>query len=200
MAQIIKRGVLVAFDNASYTASVQILEATSTLLSNVPIATHVDNSSALPGALCAVLFFDAQNPADAVIIAMYPNGSTGLPAPPPGRVSYIAPVLIFSSFAIGSGSTSTWTIVGIANNIPTNATGVLCKAYFTSSTVGAYITVAPAGAGANSGKYLTVGNLQVSGQFLNGAGLVPLDSLGRLDIGANTGTCTTTLYVYGYTN
>lgn len=200
MAQIIKRGVLISFNNASYTASVQILEATSTLLSSVPIATHVDNSSALPGALCAVLFFDAQNPADAVVIAMYPNGSTGLPTPPPGRVSYTIPALIFSSFTIGSGSTSTWTVTGGSTGIPTNATGVLCKAYFSSVTVGAYITVAPAGAGANSSKYLTVGNLQVASQFLNGAGLVPVDSLGRLDIGANTGTCTTTLYVYGYTN
>ena len=78
MSQAIKRGVLVAFSNTSYTASVQILEATSTLLTGVPIATHVDNSSAIPGALCAVLFFDTQNSTDAVIIAMYPNGSTGL--------------------------------------------------------------------------------------------------------------------------
>jgi hypothetical protein len=200
MVQIIKRGVLTAFDNTSYTASVQILEATSTLLTGVPIATHTDNSSALPGALCAVLFFDAQNPADAVIIAMYPNGSTGLPTPPPGRVSYITPALIFSSFAIGSGSTATWTVVGSSINVPTNATGVLCKAFFSSSTVGSYITVAPAGAGANSGKYLTVGNLQVASQMVNGVGLVPVDSLGRLDIGANGGTCTVTLYVYGYTS
>lgn len=200
MAQTIKRGVLIAFDNASYTASVQILEATSTLLSGVPIATHVDNSSALSGALCAILFFDAQNPADAVIIAMYPNGSTGLPTPPPGRVTYITPALIFSSFSIGSGSTSTWTVVGGSTNIPTNATGVLCKAFFSSSTVGTFVTIAPTGAGANNGKYLTVGNLQVSGQTINGAGLVPIDSQGRLDITANVGTCTVTLYVYGYTN
>ena len=32
------------------------------------------------------------------------------------------------------------------------------------------------------------------------AGLVPIDSQGRLDITANVGTCTVTLYVYGYTN
>src|SRR5882724_2526539 len=112
MSQAIKRGVLVAFSNTSYTASVQILEATSTLLTGVPMATHVDNSSAIPGALCAVLFFDTQNPTDAVIIAMYPNGSTGLPSPPPGRVSYVTPAQIFASFSIGSGSTSTWAVVG----------------------------------------------------------------------------------------
>jgi len=200
MSQAIKRGVLVAFSNTSYTASVQILEATSTLLTGVPMATHVDNSSAIPGALCAVLFFDTQNPTDAVIIAMYPNGSTGLPSPPPGRVSYVTPAQIFASFSIGSGSTSTWAVVGGSTGVPTNATGVLCKAYFSSPTVGSYIAIAPAGAGANIGKYLTIGNLQLSGQFLNGAGLVPVDSLGRLDIQANTGTCSTTLFIYGYSN
>jgi hypothetical protein len=199
MTQTIKRGVLVSFNSASYTASVQILEATSTLLNNVPIANHVDNSSALPGALCAILFFDAQNPGDAVIIAMYPNGSTGLPAPPPGRVTYIAPVQIFNNFSLGAGSTSTWTVVG-SNNIPTTATGVLCKAYFSSPTVGSYIVVSPTGAGANNVRYLTVGNLQLANQFINGAGLVPLDSQGRLDVQANTGTCSTTLHIYGFTN
>ena len=199
MSQVIKRGVLVSFNAASYTGSVQILEATSTLLANVPIANYVDNSSALPGALCAILFFDAQNPGDAVIIAVYPNGSTGLPSPPPGRVSYIAPAQIFNNFSIGAGSTSTWTIAG-SNNVPGSATGVLCKAYFSSSTVGAYIVIAPSGSGSNSSRYLTVGNLQVASQFVNGAGLVPLDSLGRLDIQANTGTCSTTLHIYGFTD
>ena len=72
MGQAIKRGLLQSFDPVSYTASVLILEATSAYLTGVPVATHIDGTSAQVGAYCAVLFFDEQNVTDAVVLACYP--------------------------------------------------------------------------------------------------------------------------------
>ena len=57
----IKRGLLISFDNSTYTASVLIMEATSAYLTGVPIAAHMDGTSAITNAQCAVLFFDEQN-------------------------------------------------------------------------------------------------------------------------------------------
>src|SRR6266702_2405801 len=98
----IKRGILQSFDPSTYTASVLVLEATSTFLTGVPVATHIDGTSAQSGAYCAVLFFDEQNTADAVVIACYPNGSQGVPSPAPGRVVMTTPVLQINAVVITS--------------------------------------------------------------------------------------------------
>src|SRR5205085_10883488 len=108
MGQVIKRGLLQSFDPASYTASVLILEATSTFLTSVPVATHVDGTSAQVGAYCAVLFFDEQNLADAVVLAVYPNGSQGVPSPAPGRVVIVTPVQQINVVAIANTTTQTF--------------------------------------------------------------------------------------------
>jgi len=81
--------------------------------------------------------------------------------------------------------------------IPAGATGVLYKAYFTSATVGTYIHLAPHSA-ADLSAYVTIGNLSTASGFLNGGGLLPVDSAGKIDIKANLGACTVTLYTYGY--
>lgn len=86
----IKRGILTSFDPNSYTASVLIMEATSAFLSGVPIAAHMDGTSAIKNAQCAVLFFDEQNTNDAAIIAIYPDGTEGFPSPAPGRTTFVA--------------------------------------------------------------------------------------------------------------
>src|SRR5690348_1879218 len=106
---IIKQGILQSFDTATYTASVLILEATSTFLTLVPVATHLDGTSAQVGAYCAVLFFDEQNLDDAVVLAVYPNSSQGVPSPAPGRVVIVTPVQQINAVAITSGSTQTFT-------------------------------------------------------------------------------------------
>src|SRR5579885_2701522 len=68
---LIKRGILQSFSPVTYTAAVLLFEATSYALSGVPVANHIDGTSALAGALCAVLFFDEHNQQDAVIIAIF---------------------------------------------------------------------------------------------------------------------------------
>jgi hypothetical protein len=73
---------------------------------------------------------------------------------------------------------------------------VLYKAYFSSPSVGANIQLAPHGA--DMTKYATIGALPVSGNTLGGMGLLQVDNAGRIDIKANAGTCTVTLYTHGY--
>src|SRR5947209_19070094 len=109
MSQVIKRGILQSFDSSTYTASVLILEATSAFLTGVPCSTHLDGTSAQAGAYCAVLFFDEQNLADAVVLAVYPNGSQGVPTPAPGRMVLTTPVQQINAVAIANNATATFT-------------------------------------------------------------------------------------------
>ncbi len=193
MSQAIKRGLLQSFNPATYTASVLILEATSTFLTNVPVATHLDGTSAQVGAYCAVLFFDEQNLADAVVLAVYPNGNGGVPSPAPGRVVLVTPVQQVSAVAITNNTTQTFTV---GTNIPAGSKAVLLKAYFTSPTVGSFIQIAPHGGDLTGNA--TIGNLAVANGYVNAQAIVAVDSNGSLDIKANVGNCTVTLYTYGY--
>jgi hypothetical protein len=196
MAQSIKRGIIQSFDNSSYTASVLLLEATSTFLTGVPVGTTMDGTSAVAGAYCAVLFFDEHNPLDAVVIAVYPNGASGVPTPPPGRVVFTTPYLQLSSVVIASGATSTLTVNTGGSNLPAGILGILYKAFFTSPSVGAFLQLGPHGS--TLAGYDTLGDMPVANGFINGSGVLPVDASGKLDIAAHNGNATVTLYTYGY--
>ncbi len=193
---IIKRGIIQSFSASAYTASVLLFEATSHFLTGIPVSNALDGTSALTGALCAVLFFDEQNPQDAVVIATFANGTNGLPAPAPGRVVFVTGFRQINAVAITSGVTQTFTLAG-AGAIPAGALGVVFKAFFTSPTVGAFITITPH-APADSNAYVTLGNIQVANAYVNGGGLLQLDGNGQIDIKANMGNCTVSLYTHGY--
>jgi len=195
--EIIKRGILISFNPTTYTANVLILEATSAFLQGIPVACHLDGTSAQVNSLCAVLFFDEQNYTDAVVLAVYPNAAQGVPVPAPGRVVFVSGYQQFLNQSISAGAVSTFTLTGGSSGIPVGALGVLYKAYFTSATVGAFIQLAPHAA-ADITAYASIGNLDVASGFLNGTGLLQLDASGRIDVKANTGACTVTLYTYGY--
>jgi hypothetical protein len=192
MAQAIKRGILTGFSTSTYTASVLILEATSTQLQGVPMATHIDGTSAQVGALCAVLFFDEQNPTDAVVLAMYANGTSGVPTPPPGRVTFVTPVQQVTNTVINAGATQTFTLTGL----PSGTLGVLFKAYFTAASVPAHLDLAAHGG--TLSQTCSVGDLQTASGTLNGVGVLPLSSDGKIDIKANGANCTVNLFTYGY--
>ena len=197
MAQVIKRALLTGFDASSYTASVLLLEATSTELSGVPIAFQVDGSSALSnGSLCAVLFFDEHNSSDAVVLAVYSTGSA-VPTPPPGRVTFVPGYRQINGDSLSAGTLATYTLSGSSAGIPARALGVLYKAYFSSPTLNSYVQLAPHGA-SDLGAYVTLGNSAAANVAVNGSGLLPLDTQGRVDIKAFVGTCAVTLYTYGY--
>lgn len=196
MAQTIKRGILQSFNSSTYTASVLLPEATSTFLAGVPASTTIDGTSAVPGAYCAVLFFDEHNLQDAAVIAVYPAGSSGLPAPPPGRIVFTTPYRHLNSVAIASGATNAYALVGGGSNLPSGILGVLYKAYFTSPSVGAFLQLGPHGS--SLAGYDALGNIQVANAFVNGSGVLPVDASGKLDISAQNGNATVTLYTYGY--
>ncbi|GCE07367.1 hypothetical protein [Dictyobacter aurantiacus] len=197
MAQVIKRALLTAFNPASYTASVLLLEATSTELTDVPIAFQADGSSTpLNGSLCAVLFFDEHNASDAVVLAVYSTGSV-VPTPAPGRVTFVPGYRQINGDVLSAGSVSTYTLSGGSSGIPSRALGVLYKAYYSSSTLNSYVQLAPHGA-SDLSAYATLGNTVSAGAAINGAGLLALDAQGRIDVKAQVGSCTLTLYTYGY--
>ena len=193
---IIKRGIIQSFSSSTYTASVLLFEATSYFLPGIPVSNTLDGTSGLAGALCAVLFFDEQNPQDAVVIATFANGSNGLPIPAPGRVVFVTGFRQVNAVTINSGVTQTFTLWG-AGGIPAGALGVVFKAFFTSPTTGSFVTITPH-APADSNAYVTLGNIQVANAYVNGGGLLQLDSNGQIDIKANMGNCTVSLYTHGY--
>src|ERR1700730_6403655 len=137
---IIKRGIIQSFSASSYTASVLLFEATSHFLTGIPVSNTLDGTSGLAGALCAVLFFDEQNPQDAVVIATFANGSNGLPTPAPGRVVFVTGFRQVNAVTINSGVTQTFTLAG-TGGIPAGASGVIFKAFFSSPTVGGFLTI-----------------------------------------------------------
>jgi hypothetical protein len=187
---------MISFNSANYTANVLIMEATSAYLASVPVAAHFDGTSGITNAPCAVLFFDEQNLADAVVIAVYPNGSEGYTSPPPGRTVFVTGAQQITNDSINSGSTKTYTITG-SGGIPAGALGILFKAYFTSASTGAYIELAPHGA--TMANYATIGNIEVANATINGNGTVALDSSGKLDVKANGANVTSfNLFTYGY--
>src|SRR5579859_2602454 len=170
MGQVIKRGIIQTFNAAAYTVSVLLFEATSAFLTGIPVVTSVDGTSCLPGALCAVLFFDEQNPQDAVVIATYANGNQAVPVPPPGRVTFVSSFLQVNGDTINAGVTNAYTLTGGSSGIPAGALGVVYKAFFTSATAGTYIQIGPHGA--NLAGYAAIGNLPLANGYLNGSGLL----------------------------
>jgi hypothetical protein len=193
MAQVIKRAVLASIDTTTYTCSILLLEATSTYLNNVPLSKCFNANNAQSGDFCAVLFFDENNQSDAVVVAVYTNGT--LPTNP-GQTTFVTGFNQFSATAINSGVTSTFTVTGGSTGIPTGVSGVLYKIQFSSPTAGAFLQIAPHGA--TIGNYNGAGNIQVASSFYYGDGIVQVDANGQIDIKANVGNCTVWLYTYGY--
>ncbi|HCI79838.1 MAG TPA: hypothetical protein DHW02_09115, partial [Ktedonobacter sp.] len=66
-----------------------------------------------------------------------------------------------------------------------------------SVTVGAYIQLAPHSA-SDITAYASIGNIAVANSYLDGMGILAVDTSGSIDIKANAGSCTVTLYTYGY--
>ncbi len=192
----IKRGIITQFFPATYTADILIMEATSTVIQGVPVACHLDGTSAQVNALCAVLFFDEQNYTDAVVLAVYPNGSQGIPVPAPGRVVFLAtPYTVINAVVINAGVTNTYTVTNVGG-IPMGALGVLFKAILIASAAPAHLDFAAHGG--DLSRTVSLGNVTSATQTLNGGGILPVDGNGQIDIKANSANCTTTFYIYGY--
>ncbi|RAQ95642.1 hypothetical protein [Thermogemmatispora tikiterensis] len=196
MGVTIRRGIIQAFNPGTYQASVLLFEATSQMLQGVPVANSLDGSSGLIGALCAVLFFDEHNPQDAVVIATYANGLSGLPTPPPGRLTLVSGVQQINNVAISNGAIATFTLVGGSSGIPLGALAILARISFSASSQPAHLDIAPHGG--NLAQTVTCGDLLSTTARWQGQAILPLDSNGQIDIRAIGATCTVTLTTCGY--
>ena len=67
---IIKRGILKSFDSGTWTASVQVVGSISSYVT-VAVSRAIDSTELVTGRSVAVLFFDASNPDDAVVAAVW---------------------------------------------------------------------------------------------------------------------------------
>ena len=67
----ILKAAIRSFDAKTYTATVQVTGSIATWLDGVPVARNIAAAEVTPGRHCAVLFFDAANPSDAVVLAVY---------------------------------------------------------------------------------------------------------------------------------
>ena len=67
----IRKGVVKAFDGGTYKATVQVAGSLSVWLAGVAVARNIAAGEMVAGRSCAVLFFDAANPQDAVVLAVY---------------------------------------------------------------------------------------------------------------------------------
>ena len=67
-----KRGVLQGFDSGSYTATVRLAGSHKVYLEGVCVARNMPSGEMITGRNVAVVFFDEYNPAEAVIVAVYP--------------------------------------------------------------------------------------------------------------------------------
>jgi hypothetical protein len=67
----IRSGIVKAFDAGTYTATVQLAGSLAVWLSDLPVARNIPSAEMIAGRRCAVIFFDASNPRDAVVAAVF---------------------------------------------------------------------------------------------------------------------------------
>lgn len=68
---LIKKAIIKAWYSGSYTATIQISGTGKTYLEGIPAARNIASAEMLAGRKVAVLFWDASNAGDAVIIGVY---------------------------------------------------------------------------------------------------------------------------------
>ncbi len=67
----IHKATIRSFDADAHTATIQITGSLATWLDGVPVARNIPAAHVTDDRTCAVLFFDAGNPSDAVVLAVY---------------------------------------------------------------------------------------------------------------------------------
>jgi hypothetical protein len=68
---LIKKGILKSFDSNTYLATVQIAGSLSVWLENILTSRAIAASDMVAGRNVAVLFHDAGNPSDCVVVAVW---------------------------------------------------------------------------------------------------------------------------------
>ena len=65
------KAIVKSFNGTTYKATVQVSGSLATWLEDVPVARNIASGEMVVGRFCAVVFFDAANPDDAVVTAVY---------------------------------------------------------------------------------------------------------------------------------
>ncbi len=68
---MIKKATLKAWYSGTYTATIQISGSNKAYLEGIKVARNIPSAEMVTGRNLAVIFLDKNNPADAVIIAVY---------------------------------------------------------------------------------------------------------------------------------
>jgi hypothetical protein len=68
---VIERGVLVAFDSATYTATVRYAGSISSVVMGVPVSRAIASSELVAGRRVAVALFDVGQPVDALVVGVH---------------------------------------------------------------------------------------------------------------------------------
>lgn len=68
---MIKKGTLKSFNSGTYLATVQLAGSLSVWLENIPTSRAIPPSEMVSARSVAVLFHDAGNPSDCVVIAVW---------------------------------------------------------------------------------------------------------------------------------
>ncbi len=67
----LRKGILRSFDSGSYTATVQLVTSYKVYLEDITVAKNLPSAEMVAGRKVAVVFFDENNPKEAVVIAVY---------------------------------------------------------------------------------------------------------------------------------
>ena len=97
------RAVIKAYTAATHKADVQLVSSLPTLLSNLPVATDINQADVVVGRECAVLLFD-DNPDNGVVITVH--GAANLDQRHPGRLAVGAGAINQSVYGYFGGDTS----------------------------------------------------------------------------------------------
>ena len=67
----LKKGVLRSFNSGNYTATVQLASSYKVYLEDIAVARNLPSAEMVTGRKVAVVFFDENNPKEAVVVAVY---------------------------------------------------------------------------------------------------------------------------------
>ncbi len=67
----LKKGALIDFNPAEYTATVQLAGSYTSYLEDVAVARHLSEAEMVAGQQLVIVFFDDHNAKEAVVVAVY---------------------------------------------------------------------------------------------------------------------------------
>ncbi len=67
----IRKAILKSFDSGDYTATIQLAGSHTAYLEGITVARNLPSAEMTVGRNVGVIFFDAHNPKEAVVVAVY---------------------------------------------------------------------------------------------------------------------------------